>query len=117
MEFEAFDSFEAMMDAIDKARIAADGRVKDWQSAIKTGDHFAQATEYGFFIFGEVLDGGDEEFYTTPEGKNYRFCKAYSMACPEGECGDVHVSVITAIITKALFEIIRDKGWNIDLPE
>ena len=116
MEFQAFDSWDEMMGAIDKARIAADGRVQDYQAAIKAGDFFVQDTEYGFYIFGEILQA-DDEFYKSVEGKNYRFCKAYSVACIEGECGDVHVSVISAVISKALFESIRDKGWSIEFPE
>ena len=35
MEFQGFDTYEEMMDAIDKAREAADVRVQPWQSAIK----------------------------------------------------------------------------------
>lgn len=112
MVFQAFDSWNEIMLAIDKARVAADGRVKDWQSEIKAGDFFIQATDYEFFIFGEILQT-DEEFYKTEAGINYRFCKAYSVACPEGECGDVHVSVISAVITKELFESVRNK-WIVD---
>jgi len=116
LEFQSFSTFEEMMDAIEQARIIADGKVKPWQAAVKAGDFFVQDTDYGFFIFGEILQT-DEEFYTTEAGRHYRFCRAFSVACSEGECGDVHVSVISGIITKELFEEIRNRGWNVDIPE
>lgn len=31
---------------------------------------------------------------TEPRLKHYRFCRCFSVACPEGELGDVHVSVV-----------------------
>ncbi|HOC91567.1 MAG TPA: hypothetical protein PKH33_04285 [bacterium] len=116
MEFQSFDTWDEMMAAIEKARVAADGRVKEWQSAIKTGACYIQATEYGFFIFGEILDA-DDAFYKSQEGRNYRLCRAYSVACPDGESGDVHVSVITAVISRELFEAAKSKGWNIEPQE
>jgi hypothetical protein len=116
LEFQAFSTWEEMMSAIEQARIIADGKVQPFQAAIKTGDFFVQDTSYGFLIFGQILQT-DDAFYQSEEGKNYRFCKAYSIACSEGEVGDVHVSVISAVISKELFEEIRDKNWNIDLPE
>ena len=117
MQFQAFDSLEEMFKAIDEARVAADGRVKDWQKAIKPGNFFVQLTDLGITIYGEILDPGDDEFYTSEEGKHYRFCRAFSVACEFGECGDVHISCVSAIISKELFETIRDKGWNLDFPE
>lgn len=113
MEFQSFDSYEDMMAAIDEARMTADGRVKPWQAAIRPGDHFVQGTEYGFLIFGEVLNT-DDEFYKSEEGKNYRFCKCYSIACPDGEMGDVHVSVIGLVIKEDVFRRFRDKGWAVE---
>jgi hypothetical protein len=117
VHFQAFDSLEEMFAALDEARIAADGRVKPWQSEIKPGCFFVQLTDLGITIYGEILDPGDDEYYKTPDGKYYRFCKAYSVACIEGEMGDVHVSVISGIISKSLFEDIRMKGWNVVIPD
>jgi hypothetical protein len=116
LEVQSFNSWDEMMSAINEARIVADGRVKDWQSAIKPGDHFIQSTEYGFYIFGEVLES-DDDYYRSDEGKNYRFCRCYSVAVPDSECGDVHVSVIGAIISKEVFEKFREMNWNVDFPE
>jgi len=78
---------------------AADERVQEWQKAIKKGDYFWQETEYEFSIYGEVLENDYEG-----ELQHYRFCKCYSSACPEGEIGDVHLSVISGILTREEFE-------------
>ena len=113
MEFQGFDSYEEMMDAIDKAREAADTRVAPWQADVKAGDYFVQATEYGFLIFGHVQES-DEEFYKTDKGKHFRFCRCFSVACPEGELGDVHVSVITLVISESVFRRYEAKHWAVE---
>lgn len=82
-----------------QAMQAADERVQEWQKAIKKGDYFWQETEYEFSIYGEVLENDYEG-----ELQHYRFCKCYSSACPEGEIGDVHLSVISGILTREEFE-------------
>ena len=40
-------------------------------------------------VFGEVLEG-----YQEAHLRHYRFCRCFSVACPEGEVGDVHVSTV-----------------------
>ncbi len=104
MPIEFFGSFEEMMEAERKAREAADRNVKPWQALIKKGDCFRQWTPYGFEIFGEVLEEYQEEHL-----KNYRLCHCYSLACPEGERGDVHVSVVDALIDRGTFEQIKKR--------
>lgn len=113
MEFESFDTFDEMLAAIDKARVAADSRVLPWQSEIKPGDYFVQGTPYGFLIFGQVLEA-DDAFYKSDEGKHYRLCQCYSVACPEGEMGDVHVSVIGMVINETVFKRFEAKGWTVE---
>jgi len=56
-------------------------------------------------IYGEVL-----ECYDDPWLKHYRFCRCYSAACPRGELGDVHVSVIERFISREEFER-RLEAW------
>jgi len=107
MNITFYDSHEEMMEALAEAMEAADRNVKEWQKAIKRGDCFRQKTEYGFDVFGKVV----EDNYTD-ELQHYRFCKCYSEACPEGELGDVHISVISEIIPKERFEQARDDGWE-----
>ena len=85
-----------------KAMQTADDNTQDWQKAIKKGDCFWQDTEYGFKVYGIVL----ENAYREEHLRNYRFCKCYSEVCPDGEIGDVHTSVIGGLLTRAEFEEI-----------
>lgn len=108
MEFEAFDSLEEMLERIDQARRAADAQVRPWQAAIKPGDYFRKDSGYGFPIYGHVEN---EEEPREPELQHYRFCHCFSVACVEGEYGDVHVSTIDAVIRQDLFDEARQRGW------
>ena len=100
MNITFYNSTEEMLDDLSKAMQAADEKVKPWQAQIKKGDCFWQDTEYGFQVYGEVLRNA----YRKKELKHYRFCKCYSEACPEGEMGDVHTSVVGGLLTREEFE-------------
>lgn len=100
MNITFYDSTEEMLDDLSKAMQAADEKAQEWQKAIKKGDCFWQETEYGFNVYGKVLKNAYREKHL----RNYRFCKCYSEACPEGEMGDVHVSVISGILSREEFE-------------
>jgi hypothetical protein len=111
MEIRFYKSFEEMMEAERSAQKAAAVRTADWQKRISNGHCFASISPYGFPIFGEVLDDYRSE---SPEIRYYRLCDCYSIACPEGEKGDVHISTIDALVTKNAFNAARKMGW---LPE
>ena len=108
MNITFYNSTEEMLDDLSQAMLEADEQVKPWQSQIKKGDYYMQETEYGFNIYGEVLKNA----YRQKHLRHYRFVKAYSLACSDGEPGDVHVSVITQIITKEQFEEAKKNGWR-----
>jgi hypothetical protein len=95
-----YDTTEEMLDSLTDAMETADDNTKEWQKAIKKGDYYMQETEYGFNIYGKVLKNA----YRQKSLRNYRFVKAYSEACPDGEMGDVHVSVISGILSREEFE-------------
>lgn len=38
--------------------------------------------------------------------------RAYSLACPQGEMGDIHVSTIDEFMSKEQFESARARGWD-----
>ncbi len=97
------------MEAEAKAQEETARRTKDWQKEIKKGDYFIRDSGYGFPIFGEVLDDCRSE---DPAMQYYRLCDCYSVACPEGEKGDVHISTIGALISDDIFDFYRKKGWN-----
>jgi len=100
MNITFYENTEDMLDALTDAMEAADGNTQEWQKYIKKGDCFWHDTEYGFKIYGEVLDNA----YCEKHIKNYRFCKCYSAICPEGETGDVHVCTVVGLLTRAEFE-------------
>jgi len=110
MEVEFFDSLEEAQARLREAMEAADARVKPWQAAVKVGDCFiADGGEEGLLVFGEVLEG-----YTEPHLQHYRFCRCYSVACPEGELGDVHVSTVLCLVSRVFFEAMRQAGWEME---
>ena len=108
MKITFYDSLEEMFEAEEKARIAADGRTRDWQKKLDIGDHFIMDSGYDFPIFGKVLRKYEEDIL-----KNYRFCDCYSVACPEGEKGDIHVSSVLGAITEDMFSYYKAKDWII----
>ena len=117
MEIQSFDSYEEMSETIRRAREAADARVKPWQAAIKSGDHFVRVDALGgdlLTIYGEIIESPypeDREIFAQPHMKHYRLTRCFSLACPEGEIGDVHVSTINKRMDKETFELARLTGW------
>lgn len=96
MSVQSFDSFDEMMEQMRRDQEAADARVQPWQAEVKTGDYFQRPSGYDFSIYGEVLP---EEEPRDPNLRHYRFCKCYSIACVQGEMGDVHISTIERLLS------------------
>jgi len=101
--------FDAFMREEQEAQRAANARVMPWQSAIVPGQYFYRDSELGFRIYGEVLQ---EEEPLRKGLENYRFIHGYSVACVEGEMGDIYVCQITKIIPKEEFEEARARSWR-----
>jgi hypothetical protein len=107
MSFYPFNSYEGMLEAIRRDQEAADSRVKPWQALIKVGQYFIRQAD-GIPIYGQVL--GEKR---KPKNlKNYRFTKCYSVICPEGEKGEIHISTIEKILSKEQFLAARRRGWG-----
>ena len=87
-----------------RMREKADGRTQDWQRHVMAGDCFRKVAPDGLEIYGEVL-----REYETDSMKNSRLCRCYSMACPEGETGSVHVSTIDSLVDRRTFESVKSK--------
>lgn len=101
LQAETCDSIVAVLRVQELAEKAADQRVQEWQEQIKEGNHFKRITPDGLEIFGEVLGPG--------LSRNWRRCRCYSMSCPEGETGSVHVSQMDILIDKRTFESVKNK--------
>ena len=117
MKFTSYNSIDEMFKDLEENMKAADARVQPWQSDLKPGDFYMENSRYGFQIFGKILkpEGEGSEIYNKPHMKNYRLVQAYSVVCPEGEMGDVHVSSVTRKIAEWEFEIAKDLKWDIFL--
>lgn len=114
----AFDNFDDMMAHINEERNAADGRVEDWQAALKEDDCFIRyEPSINAVIYGvvEAIYKEDEKLYAEPHMKHFRPTRCFSFMCPEGEYGDVHVSSVSVIISKEVFEKAKQCGWPSDL--
>ncbi len=118
MSIRTFTSVEEFFAAEAEAQTEARSRILPFQEAIQPGDHFfypSAELHPDVLIWGEVLPYDPEDladgFVPQPE---YRFCHCFSVACPEGELGSVHISVISATITRGLFEAARAAGWPSD---
>lgn len=109
MGVESFDDLDEFFERMEKRMEEADARFQSWQAAIKPGDYFVRYNPLGFNIYGEILN---EEEPRDKHLRHYRFCKGYSVACPDGEMGDIHVSQIEALISQETFEAMRKRGWR-----
>lgn len=113
-----FNSPEEMFEEIRKDREAADSKVKPWQDKIKTGDFTVRVADcFGtpVVIFSKLVDPDyeeDRELYRQSHMKNMRFGWHYSVACTEGEPGDLHVAAVESKITEAMFNEARDNDWS-----
>jgi len=101
MDFEAFNSWEEAMEAIQNRKKECDAKTHVYQENLAKGDCFATDPGLGFLIFGEILE---------EPADGYAFGKCHSIVVPEGEYGDSHISVLIPI-TREEFELARSRGW------
>ena len=118
MKVTPIDSLEDFFEQERIARERADSEVLPWQAEIGDGDCFIRVIDIGggipLTIYCEVRElthPEDRALHRQPHMRNYRFCKCYSEACPEGELGDVHVCTAAKVVSKAEFEVLRQLDW------
>jgi hypothetical protein len=102
------------------------------RKALKAGD-FCVRVAHGFRIYSELIDPvesvlagrnlddlddeereellAEREMRSQPHMADYRFTRSYSLACREGELGDIHLSNVIEKLTKEEFEVARAAGW------
>jgi len=110
MFIEIGESIMDMVIAERRSREKADSKVRDWQREIGKGDCFKRIAD-GLEIYGEVL-----EDYGSGEFRNFRECRCYSLSCPEGETGSVHVATIDRLVDRKTFDKVKSKlhrAWRI----
>jgi hypothetical protein len=96
-----------------QAQAIAGAGIQPWQRELKTGDFFLRRFE-DIAIYSEVLPSTEDDEdgkEVVVEGGDYRFTNSFSIHCPEGELGDVHLSEVGRTITRAQFESFRASGW------
>ena len=64
---------------------------------------YSFAHEADLAVYAEVL--------RARRGRPYIFVRAYSVLIPSGEMGDIHRSIVAAVITREAFETARRRGW------
>ena len=135
-QFQAFDSFEDMMEAMQQAEEAALGKMTSEQrDLVDQSEHetvywhrFIEA--HNLHIFGEVYSdaefvelerkhGADKhELYESlasrknRRDRGYVFSKAYSTIVPDGEFGDTHASEVMQS-SAAQFMMARERDWSL----
>lgn len=134
VEIKFYDSWEEAMEAESKAREAADAKVRSWQQRVRAGDILVSQPYPDLVVFHEVLDierivgdnlkkyGEDYEpegiwtldIYKEPHMKNYRFCRNYSEVVPQGELGDIHLSIVLGKIDTEVFKYLKEREFELE---
>ena len=115
-----FDDIGDFLKEEQRAQDEAALRIPPWAATIKVGDFVTRehkSRSHTFRIWSEVLPMTEEdeegnEIEGSYEGHAYRFTRSFSVICPDGELGDVHLSVIERIVTRDEFEAARARGWK-----
>ena len=117
MSIRTYSSIDDMIADIQADGKAADARVEQWQTELADGDCFMRIVDaWGetVTIYCEIVPLEYEEdrlLHADPHMKNYRFCRCFSRMCPDGELGDVHISTISAKLSRKAFEEAQAAGW------
>jgi hypothetical protein len=98
-----------MLEFLKDAHARAGEHTAEWQQALGIDDHLLMIDRRSWLtIYGEVIEGVDP---ADPARRLYRFARCFSVDCPEGEYGDIHVSSIQRVITAEEFEQAGRRGW------
>lgn len=124
MRITPIENLDDFFEQIAEARQTADSHVEPWQTELKTGDHFVRLVQPDpvgdkvFAIYGEVIkpefEEGEEDYYLEPHMVHYRFCRCFSVMCPQGELGDTHVSTVGKKLSPTQFKLAKEMGWPSD---
>jgi hypothetical protein len=129
-DFASWDEAQKFMAESEKA---ANARILPAQLEIGWGDCWVEYDQISsLWIFGKVFtrEAGYASSIAAGASPNeaeleqvdlddayrrgYRFGKAYSVACPEGELGDTHISQMLSKLEPLEFVAARDRDWDFD---
>ena len=111
---------------MDRAKKAADARIKPFQKSLTFGDHFIrfiseEDADEPFVIYHRVVELSEiDKSYRgsvrreMKEG-SFVFCRAFSVMELEGELGSVHRSTVDIPITPEQFKAFEQAEWPTDL--
>lgn len=132
MSVTSYATFDEMMEALRAAEEAANERVTPAQASVTWGDYWAREFAGDFWIFGHIptereTEASEREAGADPHElkeatlslrrdheRGYRFGRAYSVACPDGELGSTHISEMEAKLTRGQFEAARRARWSME---
>jgi len=115
---------DALLERVAEARRFADSQVLGWQRKLRPGDLcLSYNKDVELFVFHESLDPlsyvSDEEereylrkTYAQETMANYRFTRSYSAICPDGELGDIHVSIVSCVVPPSVWEQCQTWQWH-----
>jgi hypothetical protein len=140
---KTYGTMSELVKDLKRAMESADLAVTPEQESIKAGMYAIRFTTEGYIVWSEIIDhmahwkeklgvmnahdafrkGGEEmedeykyeaNLYLEPHMKHYRFSRTYSVLCPDGELGDVHVSTLTRV-PSSIFEAAKTLKWRVSL--
>lgn len=113
MAVSTFLTIEELFESMQRDREQANEHIQDWQWKVKPGDNFIR-TDSIVPIYGTVLEIPEEDanLYEQEHMKGYCLTKCYSVMCPAGEVGDIHISSIDRTISQDEFVRALVRGWD-----
>jgi hypothetical protein len=94
------------MEILNRQKREANQAVLNWQWDLINPGAFAIRIADGLLIFSEIL-----EDYREVSMQGFVYGMHYSVACVQGEAGDVHRATFLAVIAEEMFEAAQNLGW------
>lgn len=122
MTFRKYENLDDMFQDMRRAEEEANAHLHPSQSKIGYGDHWMRTVpEADVIVFGRIygreeeMIGEDREsqaMMDTSYARGYRFGRAFSVICPEGELGSTHIANMIPI-SEDDFHIAGTLNWKI----
>lgn len=111
---EMFADLEARIEAGREAAESYHIKAED----LPHGSYFLRIHASGIHIFGDVIETTEDpesnEDINQGRSNGYIFARCYSVACPDGELGDTHITRISRVLSEEEFEAARKARWTLE---